>query len=279
LNHDPDGDSDGVQIIVYQPAGMALTPTIDYCPQPYQPVGLPPFEFSRSNANQAALAQAVDQINGQFVLLTIGHSITLEISRSAERDWLPMVTDRNPQLVMVSGAGAGVNADSWANPQHPQWQTVLDRLTHAGVTPEQVEVVWLKTALNDTKQDYNARLLGYMEQILVNIRLHYPNIKVVYVSPHVRRFTFDAQVASGEPEGYWSGAAVQEFVNRHEGDAAPAVTYGPYLWSDDSAVWEAVDYQPDCLHLSAAGESKAGKMVIDWFAGDPTAVQWFLQHP
>ena len=191
--------------------------------------------------------------------MSIGHSITLEVSRSAEREWLPTVANRNPDMVMVSGALAGVNADSWADPEHPQWQVVIDRLNHVEKTPEDVQVVWLKTALNDSKLDYNARLLGYMEQILVNIRAHYPNVKIVYMSPHVRRYTFSPTVPSGEPEGYWTGAAIQEFVARHATDAGPAVTYGAYPWSDDPAVWQSTDYQLDRLHLSMRAKAKPAR--------------------
>ena len=65
MNHDPDGDSDGVQFNASRPAGVVLTPSPEYCTTAYQAVGLPPFDFVRSAENQAAVTQAIEQINGQ----------------------------------------------------------------------------------------------------------------------------------------------------------------------------------------------------------------------
>jgi hypothetical protein len=273
-NHDPDGDADLTSIMVT----LAPSPpaTLDSCALTYQEVGLTPFAFARSADNQAAVAQAAASIDGHFAFLSIGHSITLEIARSAEREWLPTLGGRNPEMVMLSGATAGVTADKWADPNHGQWQVVFDRLTHYGATPEQVEVVWMKLAYIGTGADYNSRLVSDMEATLANLKARFPNLALVYVSPHIRRYTFDVRATSSEPTGYWTGAAVQEFVARHERDTAPAVTYGPNLWSDDPAIWEAADYQVDCVHLSPAGETKAGRMLIDWYASDPTASSWFL---
>jgi hypothetical protein len=285
-NHDPDADSTGDFIVLSRgPAASPATgpgprraPVIGEapCTSPYQAVGQPPFTFTRTAANRAALDQAAARIHEPFVFLTIGHSITQQISRSAEREWLPTVAGRNPDMAMISGAAAGVNAGQWSDPNHPVWQVVEDRLQHRGMTAAQVRVIWLKTAYNDTKDDYNARLVSAMEQILANLKAHFPNLEIVYVSPHMRRWTFDVRVPSGEPTAHGTGAAIQEFVTRHAADARPAVTYGPYLWSDDPAVWQATDYITDCLHLTDAGESKAGKMVIDAFAADPSAAPWFL---
>ena len=49
-------------------------------------------------------------------------------------------------VLVVSGAVAGQGADLWVNPDGTPWKVIADRLRHRKVSPQQVQVVWIKQA-------------------------------------------------------------------------------------------------------------------------------------
>src|ERR1035438_3541303 len=83
--------------------------------------------------------------DGKIGVLSVGMSnTTMEDSafkRLAEGD-----PEMSPRVVLVDGAQGGKTAMVWARPEAPVWQEVEARLQRAGITPQQVQVVWLKQA-------------------------------------------------------------------------------------------------------------------------------------
>ena len=53
----------------------------------------------------------------------------------------------SPAVVVINGAQGGAPADDWASPMAMTWSIVDNRLSMAGVTPEQVQVAWIKQAM------------------------------------------------------------------------------------------------------------------------------------
>jgi hypothetical protein len=83
--------------------------------------------------------------DGKIGVLSVGMSnTTMEYSafkRLTEGD--PAMS---PRVVLVDGAQGGKTAMVWARPESPVWQEVEARLQRAGITSQQVQVVWLKQA-------------------------------------------------------------------------------------------------------------------------------------
>ena len=82
---------------------------------------------------------------GAIVFLSIGLSNTTQ----EFQEFLVLVQDDdtlNPQLVIVDGAQGGQAAEDILSLNAPYWTHVDEQLAEAGVTVDQVQVIWLKTA-------------------------------------------------------------------------------------------------------------------------------------
>ena len=87
----------------------------------------------------------VDMINGKIVWLSIGMSNTTMETQS----FFSMVdtfAQVNPKLVLVDGAQGGQSINIIIDPQANFWNVIIQRLTAAGLTRKQVQVVWFKEA-------------------------------------------------------------------------------------------------------------------------------------
>jgi hypothetical protein len=84
------------------------------------------------------------EASGRIGLASIGMSNTsaesaaLTLARSS-----PEVSAR---VVIVNGAQGGRPADDWAQPASAAWSVLDQRLAAAGITPAQLQVVWIKQA-------------------------------------------------------------------------------------------------------------------------------------
>src|SRR5262249_28794538 len=92
-------------------------------------------------------AGAPNAATGKIVLLTVGMSNTNDESMA----FLPLAgadRTRNPRVVVINGAQGGWDAHRVADPAQnaTYWSAVDGRLATAGVTPQQVQAVWLKEA-------------------------------------------------------------------------------------------------------------------------------------
>ncbi len=208
---------------------------------------------------------------------------------------------RNPALVIVNGAQGGKAADSWIDPAAPTWTVADQQLAQAGVTPRQVQVVWVKQALAHPSGlgafPAHAQVLETdLEDIARNLLLRYPNVKLAYFSSRTRAYTADPAGLNPEPFAYESGFAVQWMIAKQAaGDAslnldpargavvAPLLLWGPYLWADglvprsDGFTWACQDTQADFTHPSSSGQQKVADELLALFKTDPTATPWFLR--
>ncbi len=101
-----------------------------------------------------ALAQAVqplngsgqvDEGNGRIVLLSLGMSNTAQEFTAymslAQND--PLLA---PDVTLINGAQSGKSAEFASDPDDEFWTVIDQRLASSGLTPQQVQVVWLKEA-------------------------------------------------------------------------------------------------------------------------------------
>jgi len=277
--------------------------TEDLCLQPFVPVATPLIDGeglypngtnARPPEHAAAGMAAIGQIaprdasgapqpDGKIVLLAIGMSNTMIEFRDFERNVAPYQPGVNPAVELISGAVAGQPADQWLDPDAAPWQVVSDRLAHRGVTPEQVQAVWLKHAYVGTRSWQF--LQADLETITGNLRDKFPNLRIVYVSSRTRAYTLDAQATSPEPTAFETGYAVKGLVTKYINGQLPArpfVTWGPYLWADgenarsDGLTWLSEDLLGDCVHPSDSGARKAANLLLAFFTTDVTATPWFM---
>ena len=186
----------------------------------------------------------VDLVNGKIGFGSIGMSNT-----EMEFDgFLPLVNgdpDINPQLVVFNGAQFGNQVSKWADPTHPLWTEFAARVADAGLTAEQLQVVWVKQASRSMElfafPDGPAQTQAWIESTLRNLLDSYPNVRIAYLTSRI--YGGYGLRLSPEPEAYENGFTVKWLIESQiagnpglafEGVGAqvPWLSWGSYMWAD-----------------------------------------------
>jgi len=240
-----------------------------------------------------------DPAGGKIVLLSIGLSNTsIEFSRLmtlAAADPL-----KDPRVVLVNGAQGGWAAEDIVDPAAAYWSNVDARLAASGVTPAQVQAVWLKEANRAPTEPFpqDAQTLeGQLEIIAGVVRSRYPNARLGYLASRIYA-GYAVTNLNPEPFAYESGFAVKGLIgNQIAGKPAlnfdpaagavkaPWLSWGPYLWADgltprsDGLIWECSDFQSDGTHPNDAGADKVAGLLLAFLQTDSTTQGWYLAQP
>lgn len=239
-----------------------------------------------------------DPVNGKIVMVSVGMSNT-RMEFGAFKTQASSDDEVNPKLVLINGAIPSLTSEYWVDPNADAWTYLFSFLDSAGVTAEQVQVAWVKqTRTGGGEFPAKAQVLqGDLQAIVRNLKTHFPNIKIAYLSSRIRAYTYQYGL-SPEPLAYETGFAVKWLVESQingnpelnydpaNGDVmAPYLSWGPYLWADgqnprsDGLVWLPEDLTEDCTHPTDSGIAKVAQMLMAFFKNDPTAAAWFLENP
>ncbi len=220
----------------------------------------------------------------------------------------------NPAVQLVNGAIGGKLAESWTDPLNPlTWGVVLDRLDARGLTPEQVQVIWLlhftneRSALahflDDPSDEPNAYiLLRHLGDIVRIAKSKSPNLQIALVSSRCYG-GYGAEV-SHEPYAYETGFSakwlIEAQINQMNGtgvdplagdldysnNTAPWIDWGPYTWADgvngrvyDDLTYECDDFEPDGVHPAFGPDGAIDKvtdLLIAHFTTNGFARPWFM---
>jgi hypothetical protein len=239
--------------------------------------------------------------DGKVVLLSIGMSNTTQEFRAFKK-LADADKAKNPKVILVDGAQGGMTAARIKNPDDNDagtkfWKTVDERLKEAGVSPAQVQVVWLKEAdAGPTVKwpKYPEKLQAEMAEIARVLLKRFPNIKLVYLSSRIYG-GYATTKLNPEPYAYESGFAVKWLIEQQiKGDKtlncdpekglvkAPWLSWGPYLWANgttkraDGLSYDRDDLAADGTHPTASGADKIAKQLLQFFKSDTTTKPWFL---
>jgi hypothetical protein len=274
---------------------------------------LPPDAHLAEAMKTAGKIQPLDKdgkpsVHGKVVLISIGMSnTTQEFSRfmalaNADRT-------KSDSLVIVDGAQGGQDAAAWARAAGARvaqrrvsaWDVLNDRIEAAGVTSNQVQVVWIKQALKFPvglgEFPRHAEVLRDDLITILNIlKSRYPNLRLAYLSSRIYG-GYATSKLNPEPYAFESAYSVRWVIEEQiKGNAklnidpargpvtSPVVLWGPYLWGngetprqDDGLVWSREDFVNDGTHPSPSGRQKVALMLLKFFQSDPTAKRWYLQ--
>jgi hypothetical protein len=258
--------------------------------------------------------------NGKVVVLGVGFSNTLQCFKGFQ-DGAAADADVNPKVVLVNGAFGGIPAEVAQNEDGQRtigqggqrrvikyWLEVDNRLKQAGVTPKQVQVVWIKETNPAPHQGgfprYTQDLQEQITKIVQLLPRRFPNVQLVYLSSRswggwakVPAGSKARQPGNSEPYSYETGFAVKWLIERQlKGDAelnfepargpvkAPWLSWGPYWWANgankrkDGFHFEKTDYREnDQMHHSEAGMKKMGHELLRFFKTDTTTRPWFTK--
>ena len=243
-----------------------------------------------------------DTANGKIVWLSIGMSNTTQETQK----FIPLanaLSGKNPRLTLVDGAVGGQTAQIISTQNNANyssyWNTVQTRLSAAGVSPKQVQVVWLKEAnavgTTPIKQYYDS-LVVQLKRITWELKIRFPNVKLCYIASRISA-RYATSTLNPEPFAYYTGWAVKKVIeDQINGEAqlaytgtnvkSPWLSWGIYMWSDGDKpqltdpkiFWSCpADFQSDGTHPSnPTGATKAGNLLLNFFSTDDTAKPWFM---
>jgi hypothetical protein len=256
-------------------------------------------------AAEAALAQikpldarGQPAIDGRVVFVSISMSnATQEFSKFKE------IADRDPRkspsLTIVDCAQNGQAMAEWVAAGAQPWTIAMRRIETAGVTPEQVQIAWIKLANKGprgTLEEHGKKLENDTLAVIQNAKARFPNLKIAYLSSRIYGgYTMGA--LNPEPYAYESAFPARWLIQRQiKGDEAlhhdaghgevkaPLLLWGPYLWADgmkprkaDKLVYTREDLAQDGTHPSQLGREKVAKLMLEFFATDEFAKSWFAR--
>jgi len=255
-----------------------------------------------AKAAEAALAkvQPLDaagkpDAKGKVVLMSMGMSNTTQefsvFKTLADKD-----AAKSASLVIVDAAQGGKDAICWSEKGNskPVWDEALRRLKAAGVTPEQVQVLWVKHARIQPEKygefpEHAKELQGHIASSLDIARKTFPNLQVIHLSSRIYAGYASTRL-NPEPYAYEGAFAVrwviQDQLKAADGIKGPVVLWGPYLWADgltprksDGLIWERKDLGPDGTHPSPeSGREKVAKLLLNFVKTNPMAKGWLCDE-
>ena len=247
---------------------------------------------------QARASKAVTQIkgldrdgkasaDGRIVLLSIGMSnTTMEFSGFVQKANADERKAAN--VVVVDGAQGGKDATAWATADAQPWSVAEDRLKVAGVTPQQVQAVWIKQALIQPQREFPAevdRLHDRLDEIVKIAKTKYPNLRLVFLSSRTYAGYATTRL-NPEPHAYEGAFAVRRLISGQSKDeTAPVLLWGPYIWAAgekpnraDGFTYTSQDVGGDGTHPSQSGRDKVASALLSFFTSDLNAKPWFTKH-
>ncbi len=253
-----------------------------------------------SKTIQPLNAQGKPGKDGRIGLVSIGMSNTTQEFST----FLQLANDNkemSSHIVLVDGAQGGMEAQAWAE-MAPPWEGLDQRLKKAGVTEQQVQVIWMKQARRSPASlgefpKHADEMNGHMVLILHKLQERFPNLKIVYLSSRIYA-GYARSNLNPEPYAYESAFAVRQLIQRQiNGDKSlnydaskgkvqsPLLLWGPYLWADgengrtlDDLIWTPDDFAQDGTHPSPSGRRKVAEQLLHFFKTDSTTKEWFLAN-
>jgi len=243
-------------------------------------------------------AEGQPTANGIIGLVSISMSnATMEYSRFKEL--ADADARKSPRVTIVDCAQGGQAMAQWVDPQAKAWLEADRRLAHAGVSPRQVQVIWVKLAnVRPTGEltEHSRKLERDTQAVVQNARARFPNLRIAYLGSRIYA-GYASTPLNPEPYAYegafaarWliqdqmRGAPELAYDDSKGKPAAPLLLWGPYFWADgtsprqaDHLVWERQDLGGDGTHPSPGGREKVAGMLLSFFTTDPLARTWFVK--
>lgn len=230
--------------------------------------------------------------DGTIVFVSISMSnATMEFSQfKKDADASPL---KSSKVTIVDCAQGGQAMAQWVPANGRPWMEAMSRIEHAGVTPLQVQVAWVKianVAPSGSMKDHLGKLEADTTAVLQNAKQRFPNLRIAYLGSRI----YAGYASTGlnpEPYAYEGAFGVRHLIQQQSKgaaelalDKAPLLLWGPYLWADgtegrklDSLTWEKTDFGGDGTHPSESGRAKVSKLLLDFFSTDALAKSWFTK--
>lgn len=237
--------------------------------------------------------------DGLTGVLSIGVSNQLLEWRAVTRR-LDADTTIAGDLLFVNGAAGSAFSHALANPSSPYWTDIEARVAAAGLTPHQVQVVFIETATQyDPPRPFPQHALDLRDELREIVRIahdRFPKLRLAYLSSVT--YTGFSTYGVSEPMSYEQGFAMKWLIEEQmQGDPrlvhdpllgpveAPVVLWGPYLWAFgdmprlDGFSTPRSYFGPDGVHATRLGEERIADQYEVFLAGSASAQAWLRPRP
>ena len=248
-------------------------------------------------------AQNLAALSG-FGMIALGYSICDQIfqafSTLAAAD-----NTVNSGITYLNGAQWGLSIEEMLSgvKYNDYWDNhVSGILTTAGIASGDVRVAWIHTshiqpaAYHVTQFPQHSDTFANELQLLIldEIKIRFPNIQIcLFNSPIYSGYALNSVLE--EPFSYETSFGIKRLIQKQVDlnsdliyfDDNPWLDWGIYMWANGTdtwsrypafgLAWEQSDFGVDGVHLSAAGQLKAGNAMISWFKAHPIHKVWFLE--
>lgn len=257
----------------------------------------PPATHRKAALAQVAAIQPLDKEGkpspaGTIVFVSISMS-----NATQEFSFFKRVADaspkKSPKVTIVDCAQGGQAMAEWAPPDAQPWAQAKARLASAGVTPQQVQVAWVKLANkgpSGTLQEHGKKLEADTLKVLQHAKALFPNLRIAYLGSRTYGGYANGNL-NPEPYAYESAFPARWLIQRQMNEDAelaltksPLLLWGPYLWADgmqgrktDDLKWERSDFVGDGVHPSESGRAKVTELLLKFLTEDPLAKGWFAK--
>lgn len=246
---------------------------------------------------QPVNAAGMPDANGKIGLVTIGAS-TVAMFSDAISENIYQRPGIQEAIVFVNGGVGGQDLNKIYDQQGKYWQTVESRVAQAGLTNEQVQIVWLQEDdLRNTTSSFPDRADMLVEEFIYAIqklKVRYPNLQIIYLTArHTTDYMpADAKDKHKEPRAYLNGWAmkflIEEQINgnkelayKGEKVKAPLLMWGPYFWTQgekprsDGYSFTPDMTTPDGVHPNDKGKVKVANDILQFWESDPVSQIWY----
>ena len=234
---------------------------------------------------------------GKIGFISIGMS-NANMFFASFKDSALAFADLNTKLVLANCAIGSKDIDNLTDLRDSYWTEVPKRLSQAGITAAQVQVVWFEQAQHITKIprgegiEHIAKIEEKFLFVFKHLKKIFPNLQQIFCSG--RDYGNYGLQGRGNPEpyAYYTGWAFRNLVERqlnqdpllrHDVSENGTVwlAWADYIWANgnnprkDGFKWICPDdLESDGVHPSPTGRAKVAAMLMKFFAQDATTI-WF----
>jgi len=205
----------------------------------------------------------------------------------------------SPKVVLVNGAKEGQVASEWGqeNAGGAPWSNMLSQVAAAGLTPAQIQAVWMKITnigTLGTFPQYAEKFHRDMANTVKLLKIKYTNVQIVYLSSRIYA-GYSTALLSPEPEAYEGGFAMRWLIQDQIAGGgttgvnytnAPVLVWGPYLWADGTTPnsqglsWDCDDVvAKDGVHPADGAKEKITTKLLEYLKTSDFSRSWFTGVP
>ncbi|MBC8046167.1 MAG: hypothetical protein H7Y00_05180 [Fimbriimonadaceae bacterium] len=203
----------------------------------------------------------------------------------------------NNKVEVIIGAQGGQDINAMTSEKSTYWRNTDSIIQSNKLSAKQIQVVWISTGdILNYKLPFPDQSTSQIEKyrfMLMNIKIFYPNIKMVFISDR----TYAGYIGNEngpqklkEPTAYYTSWTVKWLIEKQIKNEPgftyseiPFMDWGPMLWTDgekgntNGYTWNCDDAGKGGIHPSSKGRAKEAMLLYLFFTQHPYTKNWLYE--